>query len=344
MPFRDIKGHAHVYELLARAAARDSLPPSLIFAGPEGVGKRMTAIALAQLLNCLGPILSRVDAASETSGHATDACGVCASCKRIARGVHADVLLIAPGDTGAIKVDQVREAVERTAYRPFEGRRRVVVIDDADGLIIAAQDALLKTLEEPPPASVFVLVTSRADTLLPTVRSRCHRLRFGRLPPADVAAVLTERHEYSQADAHAAAALSDGSIGAALEGGVEGFVDAREAAAGLLDSVATSNDPRRRLEGAKALTGAVRGGSDRDELARRLHALSSILRDLGVLLSRADERSLANADLRPLLERLQRSFDGDRALRAFSAVDRALSALERNASPKIVADWLAFQI
>ena len=258
--------------------------------------------------------------------------------------MHADVLQVGPGDTGAIKVDQVREAIERTAYRPFEGRRRVVVIDEADALMIGAQDALLKTLEEPPPASVFVLVTSRPDVLLPTVRSRCHRLRFGRLAPADVAAVLMSSHDYSEADAHAAASLSDGSIGAALEGGVEGFVDAREAAAGLLDSVATSNDPRRRLEGAKALTGAVRGGSDRDELARRLHALSSILRDLGVLLSRADEHALANADLRPLLERLQRSFDGERALRAFSAVDRALSALERNASPKIVADWLAFQI
>jgi DNA polymerase III subunit delta' len=347
MPFRDIKGHAHVYELLARAVARESLPPSLIFAGPEGVGKRMTALALAQLLNCLAPVPSDAHPQHE-SGRAdtqsSDACGVCASCKRIARGVHADVLLIVPGETGAIKVDQVREAVERTAYRPFEGRRRVVIIDDADALMVPAQDALLKTLEEPPPASVFVLVTSRPDVLLPTVRSRCQRLRFGRLAPIDVASVLMAEHEYSETDAHAAASLSDGSIGAALEGGVEGFVDAREAAAGLLESVAASNDPRRRLEGAKALTGAVRGGSDRDELARRLHALSSILRDLGVLLSRADERSLANADLRPLLERLQRSFDGERALRAFSAVDRALSALERNASPKIVADWLAFQI
>jgi hypothetical protein len=90
--------------------------------------------------------------------------------------------------------------------------------------------------------------------------------------------------------------------------------------------------------------GSGRGVSDRDELTRRLHAVSSILRDLGVLLSRADERSLANADLKPLLEGLQRSFDSERALRAFSAVDRALSALDRNASPKIVADWLAFQI
>jgi hypothetical protein len=151
-------------------------------------------------------------------------------------------------------------------------------------------------------------------------------------------------HAYAEADAHAAASMSDGSVGMALEGGSESFVGARDAAAGILETVAASNDPRRRLEGAKVLTGAVRGGSDREELARRLRALSSMLRDLGVLLSRADERCLANADLRPLLQRLQRSFDGERALRAFSAVDRALSALERNASPKIVADWLAFQL
>jgi DNA polymerase-3 subunit delta' len=194
---------------------------------------------------------------------------------------------------------------------------------------------------------VFVLVTSRPDVLLPTVRSRCHRLRFGRLAPADVVSVLMSDHQYSEADAYAAASAADGSVGVALEESAEGWVDAREAAAGLLDRVATSSDPRRRLEGAKALTGARGTGSgagDREEMARRLHALSSILRDLGVLLSRADERCLANADLRPLLERLQGSFDGERALSAFSAVDRALSALERNASPKIVADWLAFQI
>jgi DNA polymerase III subunit delta' len=342
MPFRDITGHARIYQLLARAAARESLPPSLMFTGPAGVGKRMSAVALAQLLNCLTPVRSASAGSAETD--LTDACGVCSSCKRIARGVHADVLLIEPGDTGTIKIDEVRDGVERTAYRPFEGRRRVVIIDEADALVLPAQDALLKTLEEPPPASVFVLVTSRPDVLRPTVRSRCHRLRFGRLAPADVAAVLMSAHEYSEADAYAAAALADGSVGAALEGSTEVFVDARDAAAGLLDSVATSNDPRRRLESAKALAGAGGGGSEREALARRLHALSSILRDLGVLLSRADERCLANADLRPLLERLQRSFDGERALRAFSAVDRALSALERNASPKIVADWLAFQI
>ena len=336
MAFRDITGHRRMLDLIARAAMRGTLPPSVIFAGPEGVGKRMTAVALAQLMNCL-----TVRDAAEVPA---DACGVCASCKRISRGVHADVLLIEPADTGAIKIDQVRDAIERAAYRPFEGRRRVVIIDDADLMNADAQNALLKTLEEPPAASTFVLVTARPDMLLPTVRSRCQRLRFGRLSPADVAAVLMRDHQYSAADAGAAASLSDGSVGLALEGGSEAFVEAREAAVELLETAAGSDDPRRRLAGAKALAGAARGGSDRDELARRLRALGSILRDLGALLSRADERTLANADLQSLFGRLQRSFDGERVLRAFSAVDRALAALERNASPKVVADWVAFQI
>lgn len=329
MSFRDITGHRHLLNLIASAGVRGTLPPSLIFAGPDGVGKGMAAVALAQLFNC-----------TTRAADATDSCGSCAACSRIERGVHADVMVIEPGDTGSIKVEQVREAIQRSAYRPFEGRRRVVIVDEADAAVGEAQNALLKTLEEPPPASTFVLVTSRPDLLLPTVLSRCQRLRFGRLAAADVAAVLMRDHGYREADAHAAASLSDGSVGLALEGGSDAYVEAREAAARLLRGAAGSGDPRARLDGAKALGGA----SDRDELGRRLRALSSMLRDLGVLLTRADERVLANADLKPFLTGLLRSFDGERALRAFSAVDRALEALERNASPKIVADWVAFQI
>jgi DNA polymerase-3 subunit delta' len=331
MPFRDVAGHNHLKELIGRAALRRTLPPSLIFAGPSGVGKAMMALALAQLVNCLAPV-------------GEDACGECPSCRRITRGVHADVLRIEPGDTGSIKIDQIREAIERAAYRPFEGRRRVVIINEAEQMVVNAQDAILKTLEEPPNASTFVLVTDTPDTLLPTIRSRCQRLRFGRLSPADVADVLIRRHEYAEADAHAAASLSDGSVGKALEGGSEDFVDARSAALQLLETVADDPGPARRILGAMNLPGATRGKADRDALGQSLRALASILRDLGVLGAQADERAVANADLRPKLQRLLRSFDGDRTLRAFAAVDRALNALDRNASPKIVADWLAFQL
>src|SRR5262245_21762064 len=132
MPFRDIAGHRRILVLLARSIAASSLPPSLIFSGPAGPGKRKTAAAVAQALNCL------------RLSPDFDSCGECAACTRIARGVPPDVLLIEPGDTGSIKIDQVRDAIERSAYRPFEGRRRVVIIDDADALVAAAQNALLK--------------------------------------------------------------------------------------------------------------------------------------------------------------------------------------------------------
>jgi DNA polymerase III subunit delta' len=327
MPFRDLVGHRRLLVLTARAALAGTLPPSLIFSGPEGVGKRRAATALAQLVNCLSPLDG-------------DACGTCTACSRIARGVHPDVLAIEPGESGSIKIDQVRDAIDRSAYRPFEGKRRVVIIDEADALVPEAQNALLKTLEEPPAASTFVLVTSRADVLLPTVLSRCQRLRFGRLSPGEIAHVLEHVHGYSSGDAHAAAALADGSIGRALEGGSEDYVRARDAAATVLTRIAAASDPRSRLNVARSLTD---GGADREDLARRLRAIASLLRDLEVLLSRADERGLANRDMKPLLTRLLKSFDGDRALRAFSAIDRALDALGRNASPKIVADWFVLQ-
>jgi len=332
MPFRDLSGHLPLRELLARALARESLPQSLLFAGPEGVGKRTLALALAQAVNCEQPVEW-----PDSSGR--DACGRCTACRRIARGVHADVLIVEPGDSGSIKIEQVRDAIDRASYRPFEGRRRLVIVDEADALMPQAQDALLKTLEEPPPASVFVLVSATPDTLLSTIRSRCQRLRFAPLPPAEIADVLMRDHGFSAADAHAAAAASDGSLGRALNGSTDEVVEARETAARLLAGAATTTDPRRRLEGAKLLA-----GGDREDVARRLRAVLSLLRDLGLLVARADERALANADLRPELESLLGTFDGDRALRAFAAVDRALSALDRNASPKIVADWVALNI
>ena len=335
MPFRHLAGHRVLLDLVARAAARGSLPPSLIFAGPDGVGKRLAALSLAQLFNCTSM------AGSADGELAPDACGNCSACRRIARGVHADVLMIEPGDTGSIKVDQVRAAIDRTAYRPFEGRRRVVIVDEADAMEAPPQNALLKTLEEPPSASTFVLVTSRPDVLLPTVRSRCQRIRFAPLAPAEIAPVLMRDHGFGEREAYAAATAAEGSIGRALEGDSEAYVGARDAAEAMLKTVAQASSPAQRLAAARALGGDK---MDRDEMSRRLRLVASMLRDIGVLLSRADERTLANGDLKPVLMRLLTSFDADRTVQAFGAVDRALQALDRNASPKIVADWVAFQV
>lgn len=345
MPFSVVSGHHGLLSLLSRACARDMLPPALLLAGPAGIGKRLTAVAIAEALNCLDPRPGPQGKGDAGVAPTLDACGQCPSCRRIARGVHPDVLIVEPGDTGSIKIEQVRDVVDRAAYRPFEGRRRAVIVDEADAMVPAAQNALLKTLEEPPPASVFVLVSSMPDALLPTVLSRCPRLRFGPLTPAEVAGVLIRNHGYGEADARAAAADADGSIGRALEAQSADLTEAREAAQRLLEQSARIAEPARRLELAKNLTGKKTGAAgERNQLAMCLRALASLLRDLGILSTGADARSLANADLQRELSRIAQVFDAARSMRAFGAVDRALGALERNASPKVVADWVVLQL
>jgi DNA polymerase-3 subunit delta' len=343
VPFISIVGHRRIVSLLSRAVARGTLPPSLLLAGPAGVGKRRAALAVATAVNCQQP--RSADPSSASHGLEQDACGECAACRRIARGVHPDVIVIEPGDTGTIKIEQVRDVVDRAGYRPFEGRRRVVVIDEADAMVTAAQNALLKTLEEPPSASIFILVSSIPDSLLGTVRSRCPRLRFGPLSPAEIAEILMRDHEYTETEARAAAADAGGSVGRALSAESADLTEARGAAQRILEQAARGTDPGRRIEAMKDLVGKKgSSGSERDQLAACLRATASLLRDLGLLAVRADASTLANADLQRELSALSRSYDGDRATQAYGAVDRALAALERNASPKLVVDWLVLQI
>ena len=381
MPFRALVGHRRLLGLLSRSIAQSSLPPSLIFSGPDGVGKLRAAVATAQALNCLSPVTTDIETrdsgfgtrdsglgtrepSAESRAPSVDACGVCPACTRIARGAHPDVQTIAPGEFGSIKIEQVRDAIDSAAYRPFEGRRRVFLIDDAESLVGPAQNALLKTLEEPRPASVFILITSMADSLLPTVRSRCSRLRFGRLTPAELVSVLTRDHRYSEGDARAVAALADGSVGRALALRAAEYVGARHVAVELLRNASSSTDPRVRLESAKSLsakspaTHSAGSGSgsrsgagagtgprtDREQVAVHLQVLSSMLRDVSIIATGADTRLLANLDLESGLTPVAKRFDSVRAVRAFTAVDRAQEALDRNVSPKVIADWLALQL
>jgi DNA polymerase-3 subunit delta' len=261
--------------------------------------------------------------------------------------VHPDVVWLEPiEDRVTIAIDQVRAVNDQVGYRPFEARSRVVIVDNADEVLLPpSQNALLKTLEEPPSGTVFILLTATPDRLLATVRSRCPSIRFGPLPAADVAACLERDHGIPPAQARAQAAVADGSIGVAL--GAAAMAAARTGVERVLNGVARARDPRGRLDVAKEIVGKASKGSglgERDSLAVHLRLLHGLLRDLGLLSTRADAGALANADLEPTLQRLLPSFDRARLVRAFTAVDRALGALDRNASPKIVADWLVLQL
>ena len=135
-------------------------------------------------------------------------------------------------------------------------------------------------------------------------------------------------------------------VGRALQLSANDLVEARQVAQTVLARAAATPDPRRRIEGAKdLLTNTGTGGAaDREKLASHLRAMASLVRDVELLSTRADIRALANADVQPALERLMPAYGGERGARAFSAIDRALVALDRNAGVKIVADWLVLQL
>ncbi len=197
--FSSIRGHRNQINALSRVVARGEPGHAYLFEGPEGIGKDTVAQALLARLACL-------DAAPQ----AADACGACRSCAALLRGEHPDLVRLAR-DGATIKIDQVRSALGRLRFDPVLGRVKGLLVESADLLREEAANALLKTLEEPPSRTVFVLVSSKPQLLLETIRSRCQVLRFSDLSPDDVAALLVAEGVAPDA-ARVAAALAEGSM------------------------------------------------------------------------------------------------------------------------------------
>jgi len=300
----------------------------MLFAGPEGVGKHVMARALAQALNC-------PDTANGV------ACGRCGTCTRIAKGQFSDVIEVDNGEKASVSIEAVRDQVlNPVGYRPFEGQRRVFIVDPADLLTVQAQDALLKTLEEPPPAAVLILISAYPDALRPTVLSRCRRVRFGALTEAEVAQVLADVHGLDRASARSRAALAGGSVAQALALDGRELEADRDAALALVQAMAGSALGAR-LKAAAELAKPPKNRRARESMRTRLALVSALLRDLSVLVTTPEEASqFAEAGRDADLSRVARACDADRVIAAFDLVARAQWALSRNASPKIVADWV----
>lgn len=210
MTFANILGHEPQKDILRRTLATGRLANAYLFAGPDGVGKRLMALAMARAIFC-----------REQSG-----CGTCDQCRKIDHNNHPD-LHILEADGREIKIDQVREFQRQIAYHPFESRCKMALIDNADLLNQAAGNALLKTLEEPPGQAVIILLSSRPDQLLQTIRSRCQTLPFHHLPHRVLKKALADHLRIDEKDAHLLAALSQGSFRTALGKDRELFIEER---------------------------------------------------------------------------------------------------------------------
>jgi DNA polymerase-3 subunit delta' len=315
MPLRDLLGHDRVKGLLAHALQRGRVPQALLFAGPEGVGKKALALCVGRALLC-----DRNDG---------DACDECPTCRRALRGLHPDLFLVEAA-TAAIKIDQVRDAVREIGARPFEGRARALVIDDAHVMTEQAQNALLKSLEEPPPTSHVFLVTAAPAALLPTIRSRCQTLRFGPLAKDVLERHLRESAGLDPAEAALRAAAAGGSLGLALALESEGYRAVREQLLSLLETV-DGKGALERLEAAEALQGL-------DDHQQALTVPRSLLRDVAVLHAGGD--LLLNSDLAERLVPLARGPLGKAAGPIAEAVAESQEALAGNANKLLTMDVL----
>lgn len=324
MSLGQVYGHEKQKEILRTAIRRDRIPHAFLFYGTTGIGKRTAALELAKALNCA------------QGGELLDACDACVSCRKVDHRNHPDVQTI-EADGQFIRIAAVDELQDRMKFRPSEGRKRVFVLDEADRLNITAANALLKTLEEPPPATVLILITARPHQLPATILSRCQHVRFNPLSKEEIARFLVEREGLAADAADVIAAGAGGSIARAIAMNKEDFLALREEVmAGLAPG--WRDKPLALL----AFLAAWRG--NRKDIDTRLDVLRSCFRDALIYGETGEEGTLINRDRTDLIAAMSRRLSGPVLLDCLAAIDSAGRALETNANRALTLEVMAFKL
>ena len=337
--FAELTGNERVKTALKRMLVSDRLPGALLFTGEEGIGKKLFALEVARALNCRTP-----------KDH--EACGVCSSCTRIAKlnypqredaeewtqiiwTDHPDVgLVVAP--KRVLRVEQMRQIEKEANFRPFEGKARVFLIDEADKLNDASANALLKVLEEPPRTSHLILITARPAMLLPTILSRCQMIRFSPLTPAEIETHLTKNKLVDAKTARLRARAAGGSMGRALSGDLVTFTSQRKAMIKVLNALVLSDDRAQLLRSAEQLNEA----QYKDEFEERLDVLETLIRDAWMLSLGVDTSRIVNEDLSAELKEVAQKLDPSRAGDWILQIEDLREQLIVNVNRKITTDSL----
>jgi DNA polymerase-3 subunit delta' len=335
--FENIIGNERAREVLRRMLEQRRVPGALIFAGEEGVGKRLFALELAKVLNCRTP-------------QGVEACEACSSCVRIERFAHAplaadtgaaiiwsehqDVGLVRP-EKRFITVEQARAVERETNFRPYEGAARVIVIEEADKLNDSSGNALLKTLEEMPPTAHLILLTARPASLLPTIRSRCQVVRFAPLAAREIEEYLVKHKQRAGAEARLAAQLAEGRLGRARALNLDDYRRQRDAMLAVLEALALRPDRAQLLRAAEELSDAKR----KDDYEPSLDVLELLIHDAWRLA--LDPRAhVVNEDSRERLTKLSIGVTNHRFAEWLARIEELRAQLAVNVNRRVATDAL----
>ena len=314
MGFPQIIGHEPQKEFLQNSVRKNRISHAYLFSGPEGVGKKLAAIGFAKLINCAKRETENLDCE-------------CVSCAKTEKGLNPDVLVFGYPGEKTIKVGQVRQDIERLIHlAPYENPYKVFIIDDAQRMNFNAQNAFLKTLEEPPPNSVIILITTLADLLMPTIRSRCQSVVFQPLGVGEVREFL-EKKRPGENDPELVSRISGGSISRALNTDEE-YLRKRTEYIGCVMAV-DGKKPLTLFDSVEKIQKDIKGKGP-EELKTVFDILSTWLRDSIVIKTSGEKEEIVNTDLIEQLNEYSEKRDMSELLGKFAALEQTMTRISEN--------------
>lgn len=321
MSFREVVGQDGAIEFLKRSIAGDTVSHAYIFAGPPGVGKKLTAVNFAKALNCLNP---------KDGGP----CDICSQCKKINSSNHPDVFIVRPEkEESSFSIDKVRGIIKDIGLKPYEGRRKVYILEAADSMMHAAQNSILKTLEEPPSDAVLILIVEGLNRVLPTIQSRARKVRFFPLGAAQVEKILVDSHGVDRKKAGILSRISSGLLGKALKYKDEGFFEKRLR---IIDGLRN-----------ESFFDSDFDGTSKTDLKLCLDVMLTWYRD--ILVAKASDGvcknlTLVNVDRQDAILAESKRLGFDRLNKIIEQIVLTGSFLEQNANPKLAMSVLGIDL
>lgn len=324
MAFKDIVGNERIKHILGSALQKQRVPNSLLFCGPEGVGMRDTALALAKALLC--------------NAKGEDACEVCPSCRSIKFDTDEnrcpDFIAYTP-DKDVIKIEFMRELKELAYIKPMLGGRRVFIVDEAEKMNSEAANSILKVLEEPPPFTHIILITTNPDLILDTIKSRCRILSFSPISQFDIEKALRDKG-LDEDKAKILSVLSRGNLEQALDMDWAEVLERRQAAWRLFRALIRRENASEFLES----YGYLKRKDAEKELPAVLEIFSSFGRDLILIKEGSSPGLLLNPDFEAVLRQETEAFSLGQALHFLARVDTALAGLDRSLNVGLLVSTL----